>query len=354
MIKIKISEKDAGQRLDKYLRKYLAKSTSGFLYKMLRKKNITLNGKKAAGNEMLQKEDEITLFLSDETILKFGGIVPEGGIYGEEGANSMQRNPRDEQKLEMRSEQYQKAYETFGELGIIFENEHILVVNKPSGILAQKASQKDLSLNEWFIGYLMAKGEVNQTTLHTFKPSVCNRLDRNTSGLVLCGKTLAGSQKISSLLKDRTLRKFYCMFVKGIITEGAQIEGYLTKDRQANRVTLCKNGEDEDASYIKTIYKPLKNYRNMTMLEAELVTGKTHQIRIHLASIGHPVLGDYKYGYLEFNDRYKKKYGITTQLLHASRLEFPQLEGEWADLSQLVLTAPSPEIFQIIDESSEM
>lgn len=354
MIKIWINEKDAGQRLDKYLRKYLAKSTSGFLYKMFRKKNITLNGKKAAGNEMLQKKDEITLFLSDETILKFGGIVPEGGIYDGEGTSLLQKSPREEQRLEMRSEQYQKAYEAFGMLEIIFENEHILVVDKPSGMLTQKASQEDLSLNEWLIGYLMEKGEVNKITLHTFKPSVCNRLDRNTSGLVLCGKTLAGSQKISALLKERTLRKYYCMYVKGNITKGAQIEGYLKKDRQANRVELCKDAEDEDVSYIKTIYKPLKNYRNMTMLEVELVTGKTHQIRIHLASIGHPVLGDYKYGYLEFNDRYKKKYGVTTQLLHASRLEFPQLEGEWADLSGLVLTAPNPKIFQMIDESSEM
>ncbi len=256
--------------------------------------------------------------------------------------------------MESKSEQYKKAYETYGRLEIIFENEHILVVNKPSGMLTQKASSKDLSLNEWLIGYLLEKGEVTQITLHTFKPSVCNRLDRNTSGLVLCGKTLAGSQKISALLKDRTLRKYYCLYVKGVITKGAQIEGYLKKDGQSNRVMLCKDAEDEDASYIKTVYKPLKNYRNMTMLEVELVTGKTHQIRIHLASIGHPVLGDYKYGYLEFNDRYKKKYGITTQLLHASRLEFPQMEGEWADLSGLVLTAPNPEIFQVLDENAEI
>ncbi len=355
MIKIRISEKDAGQRMDKYLRKYLAKSTSGFLYKMLRKKNITLNGQKAAGNEVLQKEDEITLFLSDETILKFGGIVPDGGIYDGNGTNSsLQKNPREEQKLESKSEQYKKAYETYGRLEIIFENEHILVVNKPSGMLTQKASSNDLSLNEWLIGYLLEKGEVTKVTLHTFKPSVCNRLDRNTSGLVLCGKTLAGSQKISALLKDRTLRKYYCLYVKGVITKGAQIEGYLKKDGQSNRVVLCKDAEDEDASYIKTVYKPLKNYRNMTMLEVELVTGKTHQIRIHLASIGHPVLGDYKYGYLELNDRYKKKYGVTTQLLHASRLEFPQMEEEWADLSGLVLTAPNPEIFQVLDENAEM
>ena len=101
---------------------------------------------------------------------------------------------------------------------------------------------------------------------------------------------------------------------------------------------------------VLTVYKPIKNYRNITLLEAELITGKTHQIRVHLASVGHPVIGDYKYGYFEWNDRYKKKYGITTQLLHAIRLEFPQMEGEWADMSELVLTAEPPEIFRILDE----
>ena len=101
---------------------------------------------------------------------------------------------------------------------------------------------------------------------------------------------------------------------------------------------------------VLTVYKPIKNYRNITLLEVELITGKTHQIRVHLASVGHPVIGDYKYGYFEWNDRYKKKYGITTQLLHAIRLEFPQMEGEWADMSELVLTAEPPEIFRILDE----
>ena len=91
---------------------------------------------------------------------------------------------------------------------------------------------------------------------------------------------------------------------------------------------------------------------NMTMLEAELVTGKTHQIRIHLAGIGHPVLGDYKYGYFEFNDLYKKKYGIHTQLLHASRLEFPKMDGEWEDMSELVLKAEPPEIFRLSPPAS--
>ncbi len=347
MTKITISEREAGQRLDKYLKKYLSKATSGFLYKMLRKKNITLNEGKASGNEILKAEDELTLFLADETILKFGGVLQQAKSNGFSENEKSQK----EQKLEQCCRQYEKAYQNNKEVEIVFENKHILVADKPAGMLTQKASSEDLSLNEWFIGYLLSKNEISKEELHTFKPSVCNRLDRNTSGLVLCGKTLAGSQKISFLLKNRSLRKFYCLYVKGQVAESAQIESYLEKDRQSNRVKIYSSGQGEDSSYIKTVYKPLKIYRNMTMLEAELVTGKTHQIRIHLASIGHPVLGDYKYGYLEFNDRYKKKYGIATQLLHASRLEFPKLDGEWADLSELVLTAKLPEIFQLIDES---
>lgn len=338
MRKVRVEERDAGQRLDKYLRKYLAKAPSGFLYKMLRKKNITLNEKKASGNEMLRAEDEIEMYLSDDTILKFGGTIP-----GEEEYNSSGQDAR-------RFQQYKEAYEAYGELEIVYENDRVLVVNKPVGMLTQKAAPSDLSLNEWLIGYLLSKGEADEHTLHTFKPSVCNRLDRNTSGLVLCGKTLAGSQKISALLKNRSLRKFYSLYVKGVVERGAQIEGSLKKDGEANKVQLCRDASDKEALDVKTVYKPIKNYRNITLLEAELVTGKTHQIRIHLASAGHPVIGDYKYGYLELNDRYKKKYGIRSQMLHAVRLEFPEMEGEWADMSELVLTAEPPEIFRILDE----
>lgn len=338
MIKVKVGERDAGQRLDKYLRKYLAQAPSSFLYKMLRKKNITLNEKKASGNEILRAEDEVEMYLSDDTVLKFGGAIPGG----EKGSRFAQESRR--------FLQYKEAYEAYGELEIVYENDRVLVVNKPAGMLTQKATPSDCSLNEWLIGYLLSKGEADEHTLHTFKPSVCNRLDRNTSGLVLCGKTLAGSQKISALLKERTLRKFYSLYVKGVVEQGTQIEGRLKKDGETNKVELCRDDSDAEAVEVKTVYKPIKNYRNMTLLEAELITGKTHQIRIHLASVGHPVIGDYKYGYLELNDRYKKKYAIRSQMLHAIRLEFPKMEGEWADMSELVLTAEPPEIFRILDE----
>ncbi len=327
MVELEIKEKEAGKRLDKYLHKFLKEAGTGVRYKMLRKKNITLNGKKAEGSEKLCEGDRVTLFLSDETIMKFGGRLSAAEGAGE----------------------YRKAYESLGDLGIVFENHHVLVLNKPSGVLTQKAGAGDVSLNEWLVGYLLETGELTESELHTFHPSVCNRLDRNTSGMVICGKTLAGSQTMGMLLRDKGLRKFYRLYVKGRVEEASFAEGYLVKDEAANRVKLT-DAAQEGASYIRTNYKPLRHYGNLTLLEAELVTGKTHQIRLHLSGTGHPVLGDYKYGDKEFNDTYRKKYGVKSQLLHACRLEFPEMDGAFSDMSGLVLTAGEPDLFAQIDK----
>lgn len=332
MVELGIKENEAGQRLDKYLHKYMKEAGTGFLYKMLRKKNITLNGKKASGSEKLCVGDVVRLFLSDETIEKFGGqCSPEAADMGEQ---------------EFR--QYSMAYKRFGKLEILFENRHVLIVNKPAGILTQKAGAEDVSLNEWLIGYLLESGVLTGEELRTFHPSVCNRLDRNTSGMVICGKTLLGSQKMSGILRDRSLHKYYRLYVKGHVREAALIEGYLVKEEQTNRVRLAERAEG--ASYIRTYCRPLEYYEDMTLIEVELITGKTHQIRLHLSGIGHPVLGDYKYGDRTFNEKYRKKYGVKSQLLHAYRLKFPVMEGEFKDLSGLTLTAEEPEVFRRIEK----
>ena len=191
MIVLNIAKSDAGQRLDKYLKRQLRDAQNGFLYKMLRKKNIVLNGKKATGSELVCENDEVTLFLSDETYAKFGGVPKASG------------------KTAVDVTPYQEAYFKLKGMEIVFENDDVLVVNKPAGILSQKADAADLSANEWLIGYLLKAGFLSRESLQTFKPSVCNRLDRNTSGLLVCGKTLAGSRYLSSIVRDKSLQKYY-------------------------------------------------------------------------------------------------------------------------------------------------
>ena len=340
-----IGDREAGQRFDKYLHRILPNAGSGFLYKMLRKKNITLNDKKADGSEKIAEGDCVKIFFAQETLDQFMGK-----------ASSL---------LE-----YHKAYEALSDITVIYENAHILIAGKPAGVLSQKADKADLSLNEWLIGYLLEKGGLSEEELTLYKPSVCNRLDRNTSGMVLCAKTLKGAQLLGRLLKDRTLHKFYQLYVKGAVDEERLIEGYLHKDEQKNKVMIAplpvaldcggvselavRKQEDAKSSYIQTKYRPLRIEEDKTLLEVELITGKPHQIRAHLAGIGHPLLGDYKYGDRAWNEEYRRKYGVQTQLLHACKVVFPPLPPPFADLSERTFFCELPEIFRIVSEAARI
>lgn len=345
MYQKQINDKEAGQRLDKYLHKLLPLAGTGFLYKMLRKKNITLNGKKADGTEKITTGDTIAVFFSDETLAKFMGHTP-----------SQDENPSS-RKLSARKNmpvsEYQQAYQKFSKVKVLYENEHLLLADKPAGVLTQKAAPGDSSLNEWLIGYLLHSQFLTEADLQTFKPSVCNRLDRNTSGIVLCAKSIRGAQLLGELLQERTLEKYYQLYVKGILEKEQLIEGYLTKDEQRNKVSIRKEAPKEETaaySYIKTRYKPLAFQKDKTLLEVELLTGKPHQIRAHLASIGHPLLGDYKYGDRAWNDRYQKKYHITSQLLHAYKVVFPVLDAPFEDISGRTFCTDIPLIFKQLEK----
>ncbi|MCR4705407.1 MAG: RluA family pseudouridine synthase [Lachnospiraceae bacterium] len=325
MKEIRISSSDEKQKLIKFLHKYFRETSDGFLYKMLRKKNIVLNGEKADGKELLKEGDVLSVFFSDETFEKLRGDVSLQDSLVADGY---------------------EAFRRFGHVPVIFENEHILLLNKPSGILSQKASRTDLSLNEWMIGYLLREKAASPDSLRSFHPSVCNRLDRNTSGLVICGKTPVGSHMMSAILNDRSVHKFYHLFVEGHMEKGAHIKSYLTKDSATNTVTVS-NTPSEDADLIETEYQPIKYFplKHATLVEARLITGKTHQIRAHLASAGFPLVGDAKYGNNALFDRRKKEDHIFSQMLHAHRIVFPILPAPLDAVSGQTFIADEPQSF---------
>lgn len=330
-IKVKqflVQENEAGQRLDKLLIKILNKAPKSFIYKMLRKKNIVLNGKKAEGSEKLVINDEIKLFLSHETIENFMEIIDTTDV---------------ETNIDFK-------------LDIIYEDSHILVINKPFGLLSQKANKDDISMVEHVISYMLSTKQITKEQMISFKPSICNRLDRNTSGILIAGKSLLGLQEMAKLLKNRTLDKYYLTIVKGRILDKKTLEGYLNKDNSKNIVSI-NNTETPNSDYICTEYEPIEHSvikddkevkGDYTLLRVKLITGRSHQIRGHLTSIGHPIIGDYKYGDQKTNYYFKSNYGLSHQLLHSHSMRFPEIQGELSYLSGKEFVAKPPTIFENI------
>lgn len=333
MKEIKITAKESGQRLDKFLKKYLQAAPGSFIYKMLRKKNIVLNDKKATGNEKLTEGDSVKLYFSEETLNKFLG---ENSVYSMEAS-----------KKEIKSEKLGNPKA----VRVIYEDDHILLINKAVGDLSQKANPGDLSMVEHITAYLLENKSLTKEDLQTFHPSICNRLDRNTSGILVAGKTMPGLQKMGEIFKDRSVKKYYLCMVKGKITKPAQVGGFLEKNEKTNCVTI-KEESSVRGKAIQTEYMPLAWNEEVTLLRVHLITGKTHQIRAHLASIGHPLLGDYKYGDKSYNDKYKKEFGLGSQFLHAYEIGFPKMEEPLDNLSEKTFMAPLPEKFwRIIKET---
>ena len=314
---------DAGQTSFKYLKRIFKEAPNSFLYKMMRKKNFVLNDKKIEGNEMLSEGDVLKAYISDDAFDMFSGTSNAPLV-----------------------EEYREAFLNFGTPDIVYEDEHVMVLNKPTDMLSQKAKRKDLSANEWLIGYMLFNKMTDRESLRKFTPSICNRLDRNTGGLLLFGKTVFGANTLNRLLKDRTLDKYYKTVVFGELKDKLEIKGYLKKDEERNKVYISETKTDDEESYIETVIEPVEYIKDkdITILSVKLVTGKPHQIRAHLSSIGHPIIGDYKYGKREENDKYKTLYKITFQILYCTKVVFPQLP-DYPELSLKTIELNEPDIF---------
>ena len=305
MREIIIGKNEAGKRLDKVLKSYLSNAGTSFIYKMLRKKNIVLDDKKADGREKLSKGQSIKMYFSEETFKKMTG---EDSL--EKGLNNIENTDALEKMVDMLKSL------------IIYEDENLIIFSKPSGWLSQKARKDDISVNEICISYLYKKGEITDESMRTFKPSICNRLDRNTSGIMVFGKTLIALQEMAKLFKTRDLNKYYIAVVKGNLSVGGEYKAYLSKDNNGNQVKLI-NEYKKGYKEIRTSINPIFSSEEYSFIKLELITGKTHQLRAHLAYLGHPIIGDPKYGDMKTNKKYKNEFKITSQLLHAYRLEFP-------------------------------
>ena len=315
MKEIRITKNEENQRLDKFLLKYMNKASKGFLYKMLRKKRIKYNGGRAEGSELLKAGDTLQLYLAEETISSF-----------------------------MEEKTVAEAKRHFA---IVYEDDDILVVSKPAGLLThpEKSSDKDTLIDQ-ILYYLYQKGQYLPEADSSFTPALCNRLDRNTSGIVIAGKTLKGVQAVNETIRSHKLDKYYLTLVAGEIREAGEITAYLTKDEEKNQVRISKR--EGSGKKTMTKYRSLACAKGYTLLEIHLITGKTHQIRAHMQSIGHPVVGDRKYGSEHSNQKFREEYALSNQFLHAIRVEWKEKEGPLGYLYGKEMTAPLPKTLQEI------
>ena len=299
---------EAGQRADKFLMKYMNTAPKGFIYKMIRKKRIKLNGARLTGSELLSEGDVFTFYLADDTMDSFMS---------------------------------EKSFNEFDvKFSVIYEDENILVVNKPAGLITHPRKAGEDSLTDEILTYLAQKGEYVPSKENVFTPAAANRLDRNTGGIVFAGKNLAAQQEITKALREGAIDKYYLTLVKGEIKEGGLLSGVISKDERKNKSVVRKKGEGRA---VETGYFPLQRGKGYTLLEIRLYTGKSHQIRAHMLAAGYPVAGDAKYGNPEANRFMKAHYGLNHQFLFSARAVWNQYEGKLGYLGGRGFKAPLPQ-----------
>ena len=286
-VEVTIGKNDGGQRVDKFLTKTYPNLPQSMLYKAVRKKDVKVNGKRCESSQRLQEGDVVSLFLKDDFLQK-----------------------------EERPEDFLKAPK---KLSILYEDGNVMLLDKKPGLIVHPDENYHFdSLIARVQHYLYGKGEYDPKAENAFAPALVNRIDRNTGGIVMAAKNAEALRILNQKVKDRELHKFYLCVVCGHLKEReALLTGYLEKNEAQNRVYISQRPK-EGAKTIRTRYRVLEERRDFSLVEVELLTGRTHQIRAHFASIGHPLAGDGKYGKNAVN----KKSGFPYQALYSYKLRF--------------------------------
>ena len=318
MIKLIITENEGNQRLDRFLKKYFENAPLSLIFKMIRK-DIKVNGKRSKEEIIIKAGDEIGIYLSDEDIEDF-----------------QRKKPRAKAKRQF---------------NIAFEDDNIIVVEKPFGLLTHgDANEKKNHLANQVCGYLAEKGDYNPRKERIFSPAPVNRLDRNTTGLVIFGKNSTSLQTLNEMIRDKNrINKYYLTIVKGEINKPLLLKDKMEKDCSTNKVSVLPM-DSEEGKIMETIVTPIKSANGYSLVEVKIITGRTHQIRAHLAKSGHPVIGDVKYGDKTVNKKMLKEFNLSTQLLHAYKLEFKECIGELKYLEGKIIISELPEDFEIIKD----
>ncbi len=288
MTEITVTKNDAGQRADRFLSKAYPNLTLPLICKLMRKKRIKLNGAKAEPNVKLCEGDVFRFYLSDELLSKGG-----------EKERDFRECPSD--------------------IDIVYEDENILLVDKPVGMVVHEDNDNtsDTLINR-IKCYLWKKGEYIPEQEQSFVPALCNRIDRNTGGIVIAAKNAESLRVLNQKIRDRELIKLYLCVVQGRPEKSsATMTAYLHKLSEENRVVVSDKKTPENRT-IKTKYRVLDSIGSQSLVEVDLLTGRTHQIRAHFAHVGHPLLGDGKYG----SNKVNKQYGYNGQALYSYKLRF--------------------------------
>lgn len=306
MKEILIKKEFSNQRADKFVRKFLNDAPLSFIYKLFRKKDVKVNKHWIKQNYILQENDLLEIYVSDAQLLEFN-------------------NPKKIENIQVN-------------LNIIYEDKNILVVNKPTGILIHgDENEKRITLSNKVLSYLYNKHEFNPNE-QGFIPGPVHRLDRNTSGVVIFAKNIIASQLLMEAFKNHEgIIKHYLTLVKGKINKSGEINAPLIKD--ANTGLVKVDSISQNAKTAITTYELIDYKDDLSLVDVLLVTGRTHQIRVHFAYINHPLVGDNKYGDFAFNKEFKKKYNFENQFLHAYSLSFINLKGELSYLNNKVFSA---------------